>query len=284
MKAILSLAVASLVAMSFDAPAALAGVEFDQNVTPDAIFGSGNDNGAFTTARRRGVEIGLRGKLRFNAAGQPENTFNSNGDGTYSFNNIVAPTRPFPTPEWNFEWSINTDFAGTTGRKLGDLRYELGMDGDPGVGTSFLSFDPIYLGPNGCADHSLGTNLTGNGGGTEFVCPGDFAAYQAELGTANVAQNSWRFTFFPLGALAGFDPTVAGVYDIYLLARRPGGKVVARSDIRILVGLPAGLPKTKRDCRNGGWTGFGPLFQSEEACRDFVEKDSEREHDHDHDD
>ena len=72
---------------------ALADIEFDQDVTPDVIFGSGNLNGKFTTDRNKGVEIGLRGKLRHNATGAAENTFNSNGDGTYSFNNISAPTQ-----------------------------------------------------------------------------------------------------------------------------------------------------------------------------------------------
>ena len=70
---------AAFVAATSLAGAAFADIEFDQDVTPDVIFGTGNDNGAFTTDRRNGVEIGLRGKLRFNGVGQPENTFNSNG-------------------------------------------------------------------------------------------------------------------------------------------------------------------------------------------------------------
>ncbi|MFT5450479.1 MAG: hypothetical protein ACI9DC_005687, partial [Gammaproteobacteria bacterium] len=37
------------------------------------------------TDRVNGVELGLRGKLRHNATGAPENTFNSNADGTFSF-------------------------------------------------------------------------------------------------------------------------------------------------------------------------------------------------------
>lgn len=38
---------------------------FDQDVTPDAIFGSGNANGGFAVAREDGIELGLRSKLRF---------------------------------------------------------------------------------------------------------------------------------------------------------------------------------------------------------------------------
>ena len=56
-------------------------LEFDQAVTPEVIFGSGNVNGAFTTNRHDGVEVGLRAKQRH----PPLNDFNSNGDGTYSF-------------------------------------------------------------------------------------------------------------------------------------------------------------------------------------------------------
>src|SRR6056297_387646 len=63
-----------------------AGAASATSVTPDIIFGDGNDNGSFTVDRSNNIEIGLRAKLRYNLAGVPENTFNSNGDGTYSFN------------------------------------------------------------------------------------------------------------------------------------------------------------------------------------------------------
>ena len=72
------------------------------------IFGSGNANGSFTVHRSNGLELGLRGKLRFNASNLPENTFNSNGDGTYTFK-VGAPTGgagwvSTTTPRWAFEW------------------------------------------------------------------------------------------------------------------------------------------------------------------------------------
>lgn len=60
-------------------------ISFDQNVTSNAIFGSGNANGGFTVDRSNGVELGLRSKVSFNASNASENTFNSNDDGTYSF-------------------------------------------------------------------------------------------------------------------------------------------------------------------------------------------------------
>lgn len=187
-------------------------IMFDQNVTPDVIFGSGNDNGSFTVLTTDdGVEFGLRAKLRFDAAGNPQNIFNSNGDGTYNFDAGVAPTQAFPTAIWSFEWSVNTD-TGNSGFNLDDFVYELWLDADPGLGTSFLIFDPINV---LLADHAIGDNSTGNGGGTVAGTPGE---YTTLLSDNTVAQNSWQpGQFFP-----GFDPTVAGVYDIRFGAYVPG--------------------------------------------------------------
>lgn len=285
MKRFSKLGLSAVVALTMGSAGAVAGgssgkLEYDQDVTPDIIFGAGNANGGFTRDRDDGVEIGLRGKLRFNASGLPENTFNSNGDGTYSFQNIVGPTRTSPTPEWSFEWSINSDYKGTTGRNLDAFRYELGLDGDPGLRTSFVTFDPIYLGPTGCADHSFGTNATPNGGGAEASCP-DPAGYYAMVAANNVVQQSWRYDFFAfIGSLLGFNPTVVGVYDIYLLAKDSYGEVVARSDIRILVGLPDGLPKSYLDCKDGGWSNYGPIFESEDACLDYASPPPKKKRDH----
>lgn len=224
---------------------------FDQNVTPDVIFGSGNANGSFTTDTRNNVEIGLRGKLRHDATGAPANTFNSNGDGTYSFAAGVAPTQAFPTAVWSFEWSINTDLSGTSGVKLNGLTYRLGLDTDTSTATNFsIMFDPIHandphpLGGVNCWDHSMGNNSTANGAGVEVLAAdcrsGVVAAkiaaavqYAANIGTYNVAQNSWKAHWF-FGP--GFDPTVDATYDIYLAAFNPNGAEVARSQIQIIVG------------------------------------------------
>lgn len=85
-------------ALTFLVAAGASALSFNQNVTPDVIYGSGNANGSWTVDRSNGVELGLRGKLRHNAAGAPENTFNSNGNGTYSFAAGVAPTQPSRRP------------------------------------------------------------------------------------------------------------------------------------------------------------------------------------------
>lgn len=219
---------------AFSAPAH-AVVSFDQNVTSNAIFGNGNTNGSYTVDRSNGVELGLRGKVRFNGSNLPENTFNSNGDGTYSFaagqpaggGFGFAPGSP-STATWNFEWSINSNFDNSTGLFLDGLSYELGIDFDAGVGTDFQSFDPINQ-PD--ADHSIGDNSTSQGGGEES----NGANYPALIGSNNLAQNSWNMEFFDSGAFP-FDANVDGTYDIYLLARDLQGGEVSRVDIQVIVG------------------------------------------------
>lgn len=226
---------------------------FDQNVTPDVIFGSGNANGGFTVDRANNIEIGLRGKVRFDDANQPQNVFNSDGAGTYSFDAGApspgfgfAPNNP-QTAKWNFEWSINSDFDGSSGRALDDLDYQFAIDGDPGPGTDIdVFFDPINSFT--FADHAIGTNATGNGGGIRAA---DEATYATLIGLNNVAQNSVNFLFLTsfLPQLSGFDPNAPGIYTIQLSALAKGSStVLASSTINVEVNgvtpvpLPATLP------------------------------------------
>ncbi len=193
---------------------------FNQNVTPDIIFGTGNTNGDFTVDRNNGVELGLRAKIPF------VGTINSNGDGTYSYSLAEA------NPRWNFDWTVNTNFDGSTSRNIDDLTYLLSIDYDPGVGTNFLSFDPIT--PSSAVpffDHSIGTNATTNGGGTEA---GDAATYASLIAGNNVLQQSWRHAFFTHPTLA-YDPTIDGTYDITLTAFDSSGQVASTS-IQVIIG------------------------------------------------
>ncbi len=228
-KGIAALSVASLIT------AAQAVISYNQNVQPDVIFGSGNANGSFTVDRVGSIELGLRAKLRHNAAGAPENTFNSNGDGTYSFDKGVAPTQSFPTGVWSFEWAINTDVSNPVDAHLNDYTYFLGIDSDASLGTSFIPFDPINgFNPGAGAvlwDHSLGDNSTTHLTDSKAGNATDYANYIASL---NVAQNSWKPHWF----LPSFDPTVDGTYDIYLEAysRSGGNGPVARTEIQVIVG------------------------------------------------
>ena len=217
-------------------------LSFDQNVTPDVIFGSGNTNGSFTVGQSGGVEIGLRGKLRFNSSNSPENTFNSNGDGTYTFQAGNPPTgfgfdpNSPTTPVWNFEWSVNTDYNGASGLALDDLTYELSLDADPSSGVNAMTFDPITVTSGSPPDHAIGNNSTANGDG---LVASDIMDYGTLLAQNNVAQNSWSYEFFnDSGPLAGFDPNDVGEYEISLAAFDSSGTVVSRSTITIQV-VPA---------------------------------------------
>ncbi|MEX2616806.1 MAG: PEP-CTERM sorting domain-containing protein [Alphaproteobacteria bacterium] len=205
------------VGIVFAAGSAQAVVSFDDDVTSNAIFGSGNDNGSFTVDQDNGIELGLRGKLRFNESNLPENTFNSNGDGTYTFFAGTPPTgfgfapNAPTTPVWNFEWSINSNFD-SSGDALDQFFYRLSLDFDPSAGTNFLSFDPINV---IFADHSIGTNATAAGAGTEAA---DATEYAGLIANNNLAQNSWNMEFFNDFPFDTFDPNALGTYTFLLEA------------------------------------------------------------------
>lgn len=216
---------------------------YNQDVTPDVIFGSGNANGFFAVDQNSalGIELGIRGKVRFNGdtPGTPENTFNSDGAGNYYFDAGVPNGQSFPTAHWTFEWSINSDYNGS-GDVLDRLNftYVLGIDIDPTASATFVTFDPIHgVNPNTSTvwwDHAIGDNSTGNGGGSSAsgtgVLPADVADYDSLINSNNVAQNSWR----PNWIIPGFDPTTYGTYSFYLAAFESGVEV-ARTDINIVV-------------------------------------------------
>ena len=230
-----------LSALALTAATSASALEFDQDVTNEVIFGSGNLNGAFTTDRANGIELGLRAKLRHNAVGAPENTFNSNGDGSYTFQPIVAPTQSSPTAEWSFEWSINSNYTGTSGYNLNDLTYELGMTSTSGA--SITIFDPINgFNPGISAfqwDHAIGTNATVNGGGTSIPnTVSDAAGYAALIDTNNLAQNSWKPHWFT--GTSGFDPTDEAVYT-FTLSAYDGSTLVASTSAAVVTPEPGGL-------------------------------------------
>lgn len=207
------------------------------SITPDVIFGNGNANGSFTVGTGSGIELGLRGKLRFNENNQPENTFNFDGTDTYTFRTGTPPTgfgfdpNSPTTPVWNFEWSINSDSDGAPGNNLDQFAYELRLDADPGPGTSFLTFDPIN--DFSVADHAIGDNSTGNGGGTTASSSTDYVSLVANN---NVAQNSGSYEFFNDGTgnpLTGFDPNQDGLYTVELEAFGSGGDSLAFTSINV---------------------------------------------------
>jgi EGF domain len=207
----------------------------NHNVTSNAIFGTGNDNGAFTITRNKGIEVGLRAKLRWNVTtGLPENTFNYDGDHTYSFAaKIYTPSSGIltgiPQPVWNFEWSVNTDFDGTSGLKIKNLTYNLILDFDPAgpfdrTGTSSrIAFDPITPPISPVPDHSIGTSTTLKGQGVETS---DLQTYKNLIAANNLIQQSWSYGI-------QINPTVAGTFTIILTALQ-GGVPVAETSINVV--------------------------------------------------
>tara|TARA_R110002153_G_scaffold113667_4_gene256037 strand:- start:7024 stop:7815 length:792 start_codon:yes stop_codon:yes gene_type:complete len=233
------LKMAALLLGSMLSASASATLLYDTNLTSNVIMGSGITNGGFTVDQANGVELGLRGKLRHNAAGAAENTFNSNGDGTYSFDAGVAPTQSSPTGVWSFEWSINSSYNGNGGF-LNGYTYILGLDTDPSATAAFFTFDPINdVNPHPSSgvvawDHSIGNNTTAQSAGVESAS-NDAATYAGLISSNNVAQNSWK----PHWYIPGFDPTVDGIYDISLSAFDANGGLAASTSIQIIVGAGA---------------------------------------------
>lgn len=215
MKHVIAYSALILVLFSFSSRNAYGVIAFDQNVTPEVIFGSGNANGSFTVDRTGSLELGLRAKERYPT---PSNTFNSNGAGKYTFStghSVANPDRPL----WNFEWSVNTNYDAVGSDVLSSLTYRIDIDYDPAVGTTnFQSFDLISTDGTFFWDHAIGDNSTGNGGGTSAT---DILSYTTLVDNNNVAQNSWSLGFFDDGSHVSL-PDVGGEYDIVLTAFRAG--------------------------------------------------------------
>jgi hypothetical protein len=219
--------------LGLSAVSAQAALVYDADVTSNVIFGSGNANGSFTVDRANNVEVGFRAKVRYDLADdQPKNVFNSNGDGSY--NHAAGSPASNPTrARWNFEWSVNSDLSGTSGRDLGDLTYTFGIDFDPSLTKTFQTFDFINV---AFADHSFGNNSTLNGQGVEAA---DAAGYALLLGSSNLVQGSSNLDFVNEFFSQAFDPSADGVYSFFLSVSDRLGNPLARTDIDVIVGAGA---------------------------------------------
>lgn len=196
-------------------------VNGDGNVTNEVIMGSGITNGSWTGINNDRVELALRGKLRYNGVGLAENTFNYDGIKTYTFDPSLSVI-PAGRAVFNFEFSINSNPAGTAGTNLDSYIYSLQVDTDPSAGTSFTTFSPTLI-----PDNSYGDNGTGQSLGVE----GTFA----DLGDMNnLMQNSHNLGF-------GYTPfpQLPGTYTFNLIASTPGtagpGQEIGRTSIDIVV-------------------------------------------------
>ncbi len=197
---------------------------FDQDVTPDILYGSGNSNGSFVRSVSNNVEVGLRIKDRFVGDNH------SNGDGTYSpevgfFSGDSGPAI------WNYDFAINLNQDGGGSPRLFDeVSIELQIDLDPSPGTSFLTFDPLSV----WTDNAYGDNTTANGDGD------DSAETNANLGSSSnfyITQNSQNigWLFNTLGDTL-FDVTQNGTYDFRLVVSDLNNNVLAQTAMQVLAG------------------------------------------------
>jgi len=223
--------------VAFPASAALL---FDQDVTPDVIFGSGNANGGWTVDRQEttGIEVGLRTHQRLLV---PDNVFNSNGDGTYSW--ASGPGGVEFRARWNYDFAVNLNYNDAGEFDFTMVSVVLSIDLDPGVGTTFFPLDPVTV----FADNAYGDNSTANGGGD------DSAATNAAKGvlplplpdgtTYTVLQNSQNIGFlgFPTTGPATWDFQL-DVFDLYLGVP---GDLLASTAMTVLIdgGAPEGVPE-----------------------------------------
>ena len=171
---------------------------YDQNITPDVIFGSGNANGAWTVETDNNVEVGLRAKVR------GANVFNSNGDGSYNHDSGFSSGT---AAKWNFEFSVNqnADGASNPGRLFDDVSVMMAIDTDPSAGISWAPFPPLTV----WIDNAYGTNATANGAGADDLLT------NLAMGTVDgyyVVQNSQNVGWMGLG----IDVTIPATYEIGL--------------------------------------------------------------------
>lgn len=205
------------------------------DIIGNAIFGSGNADGGWTINQTGNMELAMRAKVRYDAAGFPQNIFNANGDGT--FNHAVGNPGGSNAgrARWNFEWSVNTDASGTGSGKISDYSFVLGVDSDAGVGTAWSSYS-LLAAP---FDHSFGNNSTAQSAGVE--APGNATAFAALAASSNLMQNSVNMDFVDDGVLfaSDFNPNIDGNYSFYLEARSLTGELIGRTDITVIVGAGA---------------------------------------------
>ena len=174
-------------------------LSYNANVTPGVYYGSGNGNGFWTVDTANGIELGLRGHLRY------QGVYNSGGDGTYSFNDATGTAS-----KWNYDFSIN---AGSN-KTVSDFTFQLWIDSDPGAGQIWKMFDPTLIPDNATPGFPYG-------GGP----------------SSQYAQNSENVAWPSVG-IPGYvpDSTTPGSYDFSLRALDENtGELLANTFMRVQV-------------------------------------------------
>lgn len=195
-------------------------------LSSNVIFGAGNANSDWSGATGGSIEVALRGKLRFDLLGDPQNIFNYDGDRTYTFQTSEGNPPP-GLALFNFEFSVNSDIDGSLNRNVNDIDWLLTIDTDPTAGVSnVFAADPINLLAPLFADHAFGDENT-------LPDMGDVAAdrpeYELFVASNSLAQNSGNLGF-------GFtpDPQLPGIYTFTLSGSDSTG-VLASTSIDIVV-------------------------------------------------
>lgn len=236
------------VTLGLISPAAAGSVNGDGNLISGVIFGDGVGNGDWTGVNNFGIEVALRGKLRYDTSttgpggfGKPQNTFNYDNDHTYTFDPADS-NAPSNRSIFNFEFSVNVNSLDNNTAVLSDLRYLLRVDLDPTSGTNFIEFDPI-IGIDAVGDNALGDNTTANGAGDE--------GNPSFVNSLSVAQNSHNLGFYTSLPFLPFplDPQLPGIYTFEFLVLQlgsgeggGGGEILLQTSIDIIVGAPSAVP------------------------------------------
>ncbi len=183
-------------------------VMFDQNITPDVLYGSGNANGGWTVQTANNVELGIRTHVRGPA---PQNVFNSNNDGTYSYASGLVNGRAL----WNYDFSFNLNQDGSSNptRNFTNTRIAIGIDLDGGAGQNFAVGSPT----TSWIDNAYGDNNTANGAGDDSLLTN-----QAFGSGLYVLQNSQNIAFIGLDATLG-----PATWDFFLQAWDDSGAAPA---------------------------------------------------------
>ena len=215
-------------------------VVYDSNLSSNVITGNGIANGGFAVETEGAFEVGLRARVRYpDPTNQTNVRMGADGAGTEFYNHAVGGHTSGNLAAWNFDWSINVPASDLNPGRLKGFSYELGIDYNPGIATTFLVFDPVNV---TYADHSFGDNDTPQSEGVEILRTDSDkdTKYSALLEEFTLVQNSWNLGFFRdfLVPPLGFDPDANGQYSIYLLIR-DGNETVARTSIEVVVGSGA---------------------------------------------
>ncbi|RCS45427.1 PEP-CTERM sorting domain-containing protein [Bremerella cremea] len=215
-------------------------------LTSNVFFGSGNSNANFTVSQDNGVEIGMRAKVRYPVPSNDDQSAMLGYDvdkGVYYFANTDNGSG---RASWNLDWSVNSDFAGTTGNVLSDFAYNLTFLFDPQTGStpSPSNINPVS---NYYNDNSYGNNTTTSANDVQpgplfmgFIPTPEYAVVLNN--TYNVTQNSTNVGFS--GVFPGLDVTAAGVYTIIFSVTDCSG-LVASNQIQVYSGVepPAAAPE-----------------------------------------